>query len=125
MALIVEDRVMETSTTTGTGDFTLAGAVAGFRTFASVCAVGDILYYVIEAVDTNGTPTGDWETGSGTYSASNTLTRTTVDKSSNSNAAVSFAAGTKRVALTVTTGHINVLARHGVFQAVAVGQFLA
>lgn len=99
MALIIEDRVCETSTSTGTGAFTLAGAVTGFKAFSAVCSTSDTCYYLIEAVDTNGVPTGDWETGLGTYSAANTLTRTTVSKSSNANAAVTFAAGTKRVAI--------------------------
>lgn len=107
MALIIEDRVMETSTTTGTGDFSLAGAVAGFRDFDSVMANGDTCYYLIEAVDANGVPTGDWETGLGTFNDTDTLVRTTVSRSSNSNAAVSFAAGTKRVTLAATTQYLE------------------
>jgi hypothetical protein len=100
MAHIIEDRVMETSTTTGTGNFSLAGAVAGFRDFDSVMANGDTCYYLIEAVDSNGVPTGDWETGIGTFNDTDTLVRTTVSRSTNSNNAVNFAAGTKRVSLT-------------------------
>ena len=99
MSRIVADRVLETSSTTGTGAFTLSGAVTGFRTFASVCAVGDTVDYVIMGVDSNGIPTGDWETGRGTYSASATLTRTTIQASSNSGSVVSFGAGTKHVML--------------------------
>ena len=102
MAHITKARVLETSTTTGTGDFTLAGAVAGYRAFSAVCSTGDTVYYAIAAVDASGVPTGEWETGFGTYSASNTLTRTTVEESSNSNAAVNFSAGTKRVSMTTT-----------------------
>lgn len=102
MALQWKDRVLETSTTTGTGDFTLAGAVTGFRTFASVCSTSDTAYYYIEGVDANGIPTGEWETGLGTYSGANKLTRTTVLASSNAGSAVSFSAGTKRVGLTAT-----------------------
>lgn len=96
MALIVADRVKETSTTTGTGAFTLAGAMTGFRAFSAVCAVADTCYYCIQAVDGDGNPTGEWEVGSGTYSAANTLTRTTV-LSSSTGSAVNFAAGTKQV----------------------------
>ena len=99
MTFITADRVLETSTTTGTGAITLAGAVTGFRAFSAVCATSDTVPYYIEAVDGSGVPTGDWETGLGTYSAANTLTRTTVYASSNSGSAVSFAAGTKRVGL--------------------------
>jgi hypothetical protein len=99
MALQIRDRVLETTTTTGTGDITLAGAVAGFQQFSAVCSVADTCYYMIEAIDSSGTPTGEWESGLGTYSALNTLTRTTVNASSNSNAAVTFSAGTKRVGI--------------------------
>jgi hypothetical protein len=94
---IFYNRVLETSTTTGTGTLTLAGAVAGYQSWA---AIGDGLtsYYYLEAVDANGIPTGDWEVGLGTYAAAGTtLARTTVLKSSNSNNAVSLSAGTKRV----------------------------
>lgn len=100
MAHIWEDRVLETSTTTGTGNFTLAGAITGYRAFSAVCSTSDTVYYSIVAVDANGIPTGEWETGLGTYSAANTLTRTTVLESSNAGAAVNFSAGTKRVGLT-------------------------
>lgn len=102
MALIIKDRVMEISTTTGTGNFTLGGAFAGFRAFSAVCATNDVCAYYIEAVDGSGVATGDWETGIGTYSALNTLTRTTVTDSSNSGSAVSFAAGNKRVGIAIT-----------------------
>lgn len=100
MAHISEPRVLETTTTTGTGALALAAAVAGMRRFSSVCSVGDTALYYIEHVDANGVPDGDWECGLGTYSAANELTRTTVVRSSNSNAAVSFGAGTKRVGIT-------------------------
>jgi hypothetical protein len=101
MAHISEDRVFETSTSTGTGALTLAGAITGYRTFASVLAVSDTCWYAVWGVDGNGTPTGEWEGGLGTYSATNTLTRTTVLESSNAGAAVSLSAGTKYVALTL------------------------
>lgn len=104
MALIVVDRVVETTTTTGTGALTLAGAVTGYHAFSAKMSVGDTCYYCIEAIDSSGTPTGDWETGLGTYSATNTLTRTTVSDSSNSGAAVSFATGTKRVFISAIAG---------------------
>ena len=91
------DRVFETSSTTGTGALTLAGAVTGYRSFGSVFSVGDTFPYVIEAIDAAGAPTGEWECGIGTYSATNTLTRTTVTSSSNSGAAVNLSAGTKAV----------------------------
>lgn len=95
MALVLADRVQETTTTTGTGTVTLAGAVAGFQSF-SVVGNGNTTYYTI--VDSS---TGDWEVGLGTYTSSGTtLSRTTVLSSSNSGSLVNFAAGTKTVFVT-------------------------
>jgi hypothetical protein len=102
MAFKLFDRIQETASTTGTGAFTLSGAIPGFKTFASRYSTGDTLYYVIQDVDTAGAPDGDWEVGLGTYSAANTLTRTIVLSSSNSDALVSFASGEKRVSVTMT-----------------------
>ena len=84
MALVLADRVQETSTTTGTGTLTLAGAVAGFQSFAAI-GNGNTTYYTI----TNAA--GSWEVGIGTYTSSGTtLSRTTVLASSNSGSLVSF-----------------------------------
>lgn len=93
MSLIFADRVKETTTTTGTGVLTLAGAVDGFQSFDDAMADDDTCYYSI----TDGT---DWETGLGTYSA-DTLTRTTVLESTNSNAAVDWSAGSKDIFITI------------------------
>jgi len=101
MTFVVADRVKETSTSTGTGAFTLAGAMTGFSAFSARCSVGDTLYYAIQAVDGSGSPTGEWECGLGTYSGANTLTRTTVTSSSNADAAVTFSAGSKHVYITM------------------------
>ena len=101
MAHITADRIVENSTTAGTGALTLIGAPSGFRSFASKMAVGDTCHYLIEVIDESGRPNGQYEFGIGTYSAANTLTRTTVIGSSNANAAVAFAEGQKRVALTI------------------------
>jgi len=98
MALTLADRVRETTSTTGTGAVTLVGAVAGFRTFSSAITNGDTTYYAI--VTTSGSA---WEVGVGTYNA-NTLTRTTVFDSSNSNTFVNFQAGTKYVFITQPAG---------------------
>ena len=94
MALVVKDRVKETTTTTGTGAITLAGAVAGFQSFSGVLSDSDTTYYAIVHRDTT-----EFEVGLGTYSSS-TLTRTTVLESSNSGSAVSFTAGTKDIFIT-------------------------
>lgn len=101
MAHISEDRVLETSTTTGTGALTLAGAVTGYRAFSSIMAVADTCLYAVWGVDANGQPTGEWEGGVGTYSGVNTLTRTTVLESSNAGSVVTLSAGTKYVAITL------------------------
>lgn len=106
MAHRVEPRVLGTTTTTGTGALTLAvTAVTGHRTVQGApIAVGDTFWGYVEAVDANGNATGDYEEGLCTYSATDTVTRSTVSRSSNSNAAVSFAAGTKRVGITAWFG---------------------
>lgn len=114
MVRIVEDRVMETSTSTGTGNFTLAGAVTGFVDFDSVMANGDICNYLIEAVNASGVPTGEWETGTGTFNDTDTLVRTSVSRSSNSNALVNFSAGTKRVSLTASRQFARALSCHSI-----------
>ena len=94
MALIIADRVKETTSTAGTGAYTLAGAVAGFQAFSVVTSNADTVYYAITD-DTN------WEVGIGTYTASgNTLARTTVLSSSNSGNSVNWGAGAKDIFLT-------------------------
>ena len=96
MALILADRVRETSTTTGTGALSLAGAVVGYQTFSSAIGNTNTCYYAI-----SNPGVAEWEVGIGTYATSgNTLTRTTILKSSNANAAVNFSAGTKDVFVT-------------------------
>jgi hypothetical protein len=95
MALILADRVKETTTTTGTGTITLAGAVTGYQSFSAV-GNGNTTYYTIA-----GQGTSEWEVGIGTYTSSGTtLSRTTVLASSNAGSLVSFSAGTKDVFVT-------------------------
>ena len=87
------DRVRESATTTGTGDFALDGAVSGgFRAFSSVLAINDTTYYVIQNPTFN-----EWEVGIGTLTATTTLQRTTVLSSSNTGSLVDFSAGTKSI----------------------------
>lgn len=89
MPLVVADRVQETTNTTGTGTITLAGAVAGFQSFATI-GNGNTTYYCV----TSGTA---WEVGIGTYtSAGTTLARTTILASSAAGAAITLA-GTSNV----------------------------
>jgi hypothetical protein len=95
MAFVVKDRVKETTTTTGTGTITLAGAVLGFQAF-SVIGDGNTTFYTIQD-----SIAGDWEVGIGTYTSSGTtLSRDTILESSNAGSAVNFAAGTKDVFVT-------------------------
>jgi len=92
------DRVKDTTTTTGTGDITLAGAPdTGFVAFATAYATGTpkIPYAIVHRT------ANEWEVGWGTLTASTTLQRTMVLRSTNSNAAVSFSAGTKDVFVTI------------------------
>ena len=98
MAFIVNDRVKETTTTTGTGTITLLGAVEDFESFTAGIGDGNTTYYCIfhESDSYN-----EWEVGYGTFTASGTtLTRTAIT-SSNSDALVDFNAGTKSVFCTL------------------------
>jgi hypothetical protein len=100
MALIVADRVKETTNTTGIGAYTLGGAVAGFDTFSSVMSNADTAYYAI-------TDEVNWEVGLGTFTSSGgTMARTTVLDSSNSGSAVNWGAGTKSIFLTLPAAKV-------------------
>ena len=93
MAIVLKDRVKETTTTTGTGTITLAGAVSGFQSFAAI-GNGNETFYTIAGG-------AEWEVGIGTYTSSGTtLSRDTVLESSNSGNLVNFSAGTKDVFVT-------------------------
>jgi len=97
MALVVKDRVQETTTTTGTGTLTLDGAVTGFQTFSSAIGNTNTTYY---AISSNGS---EFEVGIGTVGAG-TLARTTILASSNGGNAVSLSAGSKNVFCTYPAG---------------------
>jgi len=97
MALVINDRVKVTSTTTGTGAMALGSAATGFETFAAGIGNSNTTYYAIF-----NTGTTEWEVGYGTLDGSSAnLTRTTVLSSSNSDSAVDFASGTKDVFCTM------------------------
>lgn len=103
MAFVIADRVRESSTTTGTGNFTLGGAVTGYQTFGSVLTTGDTTYYTI--ADQGG---ANWEVGIGTFTSPSTLARTTVLSSSNGGSLVTFTAGTKDVFISLPSSKTNV-----------------
>ena len=93
MALVLADRCQETTSTTGTGSFTLTGAVLGYQTFLAGIGNGNRTYYT--AVEQ---ATANWEVGIGTYTASGTtLSRDTIIASSNAGAIVTFGSGVKNV----------------------------
>ena len=97
MTLIVNDRVKETTTTTGTGTITFAGAVTGFETFAAGIGNSNTTYYCITLPGS-----AEFEVGLGTLSGdSSTMARTSIISSSNSDSAVNFSAGTKDVFCTL------------------------
>ena len=97
MALVLNDRVKETTTTTGTGTLTLGGAVTGFETFAAGVGNSNTTYYAVTLPGTS-----EFEVGLGTLSSdSSTIARTTIISSSNSDSAVNFSAGTKTIFCTI------------------------
>ena len=97
MALVLKDRVQETTTTTGTGTLTLAGAVTGFQSFSAI-GNGNTCYYAISGGS-------EWEVGIGTYTLSGTtLSRDTILASSNTGSVVTLSAGTKNVFVTYPAG---------------------
>ena len=99
MALVLKDRVKETTTTTGTGTVTLAGASTGYQSFSAI-GNANTTYYCIA-----GQGTSEWEVGIGTYTSSGTtLSRDTILASSNSGSAVNFSAGTKDVFVVYPAG---------------------
>jgi len=97
MALVLNDRVKETSTTTSTGTLDLDGAVTGFEGFVAGIATGNTTYYSIVHQSAN-----EWEVGLGTVTdaATDTLSRSAIS-SSNSDGLVNFSAGTKQVFCTM------------------------
>ena len=97
-----QNRVRETSTTTGQGSITLAGAVTGYQSFATAIAINDNCYYVIA----NQTGT-EWEVGIGTLTASSSFRRDRILSSSNSNLHVNFSVGTKDVFIDMPAEYVN------------------
>jgi len=121
MALVVADRVKETSNVAGTGTATLLGASTGYQSFA-VVGNGNTTFYCIAGQGTN-----EWEVGIGTYSSSGTtLARTTVlaNSSATQPSALSFSAGTKDVFVTYPatySAYNNIPDSAGLFMATMMG----
>ena len=107
MALTISDRIKETTTTTGTGTYTLGGAVTGFETFTVNLSNSDTTYYCC-------TDNTDFEVGLGTFTSSGTtLARTTILASSNSNNAVSWSSGTRTIFCTLPAAKTVILDASG------------
>jgi len=101
MALVLKDRVKETSSSSGTGSITLAGAFAGYQTFSTAIASGSTVYYTIH----NLVPGFDteWEVGVGTFTSPDTLSRDTVlSSSAGAPTKTNFTAGTEGLEVFVT-----------------------
>ena len=105
MAFVLNDRVKETSTTTGTGTLDLGGAATGFETFVAGIGTTNVTYYAISHATED-----EWEVGYGTVTdaSTDTLSRTAIT-SSNSDSLVSFSAGTKTVFCTMPSKKIAYL----------------
>jgi hypothetical protein len=109
MALVINDRVKVTSTTTGTGAFALGAAQTGFEDFTAI-GNSNTTYYTIFNQGTT-----EWEVGLGTLDATSAnLTRTTILTSSNSDSVVTFTGGTKDVFCTLPASKAVYLDADGV-----------
>jgi len=100
MALVLKDRVKESSSSSGTGNITLGGAFPGYQTFNAAIATGSTVYYTIHNLAA-GFDT-EWEVGVGTFTSPATLARNTILSSSNSGSAVNFTAGAGGLEVFVT-----------------------
>jgi hypothetical protein len=100
MALILKDRVKESSTSSGTGNITLGGAIPGYQTFNAAIATGSTVYYTIHNLTAG--DDDEWEVGVGTFTSPATLARNTVLSSSNSGSLVPFTAGASGLEVFVT-----------------------
>jgi hypothetical protein len=100
MALILKDRVKESSTSSGTGSITLGGAIPGYQTFNAAIATGSTVYYTIHNLTAG--DDDEWEVGVGTFTSPATLARNTVLSSSNSGSLVPFTAGASGLEVFVT-----------------------
>ena len=119
MVLQRADRIVETTTTTGTGTYSLGGAKVGFEAFVTRITTGNTVEYCA----TDGT---DWEIGTGVFTdaAPDTLSRATIIASSNGDAAVNWSVGTRDIFLTLSAsrlvpGLINQVAYHSAAGVIA------
>ena len=116
---VFHDRIKETTTTTGTGDLTLLGAVSQFKAFSPSFATNEPFYYCI--LGQTGT---EWEVGKGYLSGATTLVRSRIFESSNSNSIVTLSSGTKDVFVTIPAERLNEIYTQGQSLATITGQAL-
>jgi len=100
MALILKDRVKESSSSSGTGSLTLGGAFPGYQTFNAAITTGSTVYYTIHNL-TAGSDT-EWEVGVGTFTSPATLSRDTVFSSSTGSSKVNFTSGVSGLEVFIT-----------------------
>ena len=114
-----EDRVLDTTTTTGTGDITLSGtAPVGYITFNTAFGLNTRCYYVIDSGGGS-----EWEIGAGYLTSSTVLVREDISGSSNAGALVNFSAGTKNVFCALPANYLRRLATLGRSLTVGLGNF--
>jgi hypothetical protein len=99
MALVLKDRVKETSSSSGTGNITLGGAFPGYQTFNAAIASGSTVYYTIHNLSAG--VDDEWEVGLGTFTSPATLARTTVISSS-TGSLINFTAGVSGLEVFIT-----------------------
>lgn len=115
------DRVKETSTTTGTGNVTVAGAATGYKALDDVLATNDQAEICI-AGQASGVP-AEWEVSVCTYLGAGVFSRDTVIASSNAGALVNFSAGTKDVFITLSGPTIQTFVPRGLAHQLAIGNY--
>jgi len=108
MSQVTADRILETSTTTGTGAYSLGGAILGYRAFSAIPGIvtNSTFDYFAEGVNSNSTMTGVWEIGTGTWNSNGTISRA-VTSSSNSNNLVNWSTGTIRIGQAITSSTMS------------------
>jgi hypothetical protein len=100
MALVLKDRVKESSASSGTGNITLGGAIIGYQSFNTAIPTGSVVYYCIHNLTSP--YDNEWEVGYGTFTAPNTLSRDFVYESSNAGSLVNFTSGSQGLEVFIT-----------------------
>ncbi len=115
MALQVKDRICESNTSVpGTGAITLANTpITSCKSIVSTFSNGDTCYYVIQAVDSNGNPTGNWEAGLGTYTTSGTSFARTTPSAGSASTPVNFTDAIIQIEVSANAAYLATLLVNG------------